>query len=280
MNDNNNPGRVHYIHRLTYTTRERLVGAFVLSALLIGAILFIFSGQAMDAFAPKFTLIARIPDASGLARDSKVFISGVQVGHVRDVSVTENNDIRLELEILERFHPMVRVDSRASLSKLAMIGNASIEIRAGDARQMMLADGSVIPMDAPMSVDQLMAEAAPVLKDFKHLVQQLDRIVQAIDPDDINGAIKDLRGTLANAKNITAAAAGGQDVNAVLANARTASGDVRAATRDLPELMLRIRVLIEQLNVTVRAVQGTWPVSSSVPAEVVPPMLAPPEPQP
>src|SRR5205085_1137089 len=125
-------GRAHYIHRISYTTQERLVGAFVLSALVLGALLFFYSGQAATLFAKKFELTANLRNAQGLAVDAKVFISGVEVGRVRSIDITEMNDIGLTLELLERFHPRVRTDSRASISKLAMIGNASIEIRAGN----------------------------------------------------------------------------------------------------------------------------------------------------
>lgn len=276
MSDHN----VHYIHRLSYTARERLVGAFVLSAFLIGALLFVYSGQATQVFAPKFTLIARLRTAEGLAPDAKVFISGVQVGRVRSIDITESNDIRLTLELLEKFHPMVRGDSRASLSKLAMIGNASIEIRAGNPGLELLPDGALIPVDEPLSVDQLVAEAVPVLKDFKHVVQQLDAILGAVDPKDVRASVQSLRVSLAHVEALTGSAGAQKDVPLMLSSARGAAGDLQSATRDLPELMQRVRVLVEQLNVTLRAIQGTWPVSSSVPEETVPPLLVNPAPQP
>src|SRR5882672_1557242 len=175
------PGRLHYIHGLSYTAQERLAGAFVLSALVIGALLFFYSGQAATLFAKKFTVTATLRNAQGLGPDAKVYISGVEVGRVKAIDITELNDIRLTLQILERFHGLVRTDSRASLSKLAMIGNASIEIRAGKASLPELPDGARIPVDELMTVEQLMAETAPVLNDFKAVVKRLDAIMQAVD---------------------------------------------------------------------------------------------------
>lgn len=288
------PARVHYIHRIGYTFQERLAGAFVLSALVIGALLLFYSGQAATLFAKKFAVTATLQNAQGLSVDAKVFISGVQVGRVRAIDITEDNDIRVTMELLERFHPLVRTDSRATLSKLAMIGNAAIEIRAGNPKLPLVPDGAPLPVDESMTVEQLMAEAAPVLTSFKQLVQRLDAIVQAVDPQDVNASVKSLQASLASIEKVTGQLAAGQgalgqltanpsvqrDVADVLKNAQGASGDLRNATRDLPELVARLKLLIEQMNVTVRAIQGTWPVSSSVPAETPAPLLVPPAPQP
>jgi phospholipid/cholesterol/gamma-HCH transport system substrate-binding protein len=288
------PTRVHYVHGLSYTFQERLVGAFVLSALLLGALLFFYSGQASTLFAKKFSVSASLRNAQGLASDAKVFVSGVEVGRVRAIDITENNDIRLTLELLERFHPLVRTDSRASLSKLAMIGNASVEIRAGNPKLAEIPDGASIPVDEPMTVEQLLGEVAPVLNDFKQMVQRLDAIMQAVDPQDVSRGVKSLQVSLANIERITGQLAAGQgalgelahnpevqhDLTAVLKNAHGASLDLRRASNDLPDLMVRLRLLVEQMNLTLRAIQGTWPVSSSVPSESAPPLIVTPAPQP
>src|SRR5260221_2746023 len=108
MSDPTPTGRVHYIHGLSYTMQERLVGAFVLSALVIGALLFFYSGQATTLFAKKFAITATLRNAQGLGPDAKVFISGVEVGRVKSIDITEMNDIRLTLVLLERFHGLVR----------------------------------------------------------------------------------------------------------------------------------------------------------------------------
>lgn len=288
------PSRVHYVHGLSYTFQERLVGAFVLSTLVIGALLFFYSGQAATLFAKKFMVTANLHNAQGLAPDAKVYISGVEVGRVRAIDITQDNDIRLTLELLERFHPLVRTDSRASLSKLAMIGNASVEIRAGSPKLPQIEDGASLRVDELMTVEQLLGEAAPVLNDFKHLVTRLDAIMQAVDPQDISRSVKSLQASLANIEKVTTQLAAGQgalgqltrnpeverDLTGVLRNAQGASADLRRASSDLPELIQRLRLLVEQMNLTLRAVQGTWPVSSSVPKEPTPPLIVTPAPQP
>ena len=141
---NPKPTRIHYVHRLSYTALERLVGAFVLIALLLLVVLFVYSREAKTLFADKFVLIAYMRNAQSITTDTKVLISGIEVGEVRTVDLGDDNLIRVELEVLERFHSLVHQDSRASLSKLSMIGKATIEVSAGTIELPLIPDGGVI----------------------------------------------------------------------------------------------------------------------------------------
>ncbi|MBI2383712.1 MAG: MCE family protein [Gammaproteobacteria bacterium] len=292
--------RVHYIHRTSYTFQERLVGAFVLSALALGLVMFAYSREAATMFAKKFTLAAQFKNAQGLAEDAKVEISGVEVGRVRSIGITESNEIRVELELLERFHPLVREDSKAAMSKLALIGKANIEIRAGNPARPQLPDGATLPVEEPLSLEQIMADIAPVVQNFTRLLERLNQSMETLDPRDVGTTLKSLQATLANTEKITGQIAAGrgaagrllsdpdverdlatsmrllastlaeaerqvQALAPVMDNTQAATGDVRLAARELPDLMVRTRLLMEQINLTLRAVQGTWPLSASVP---------------
>src|SRR5689334_18162863 len=66
--------QVHYIHRLNYTARERLVGVFVLTSILLLFLMLVFSKDAARLFAKKFTLHAYITNAQGVSTDTHVFV--------------------------------------------------------------------------------------------------------------------------------------------------------------------------------------------------------------
>ena len=139
--------KVHYIHRMNYSTLERLVGAFVIGALFLLVFLFVYSREAQTMFAEKFTIIAYMKNAQSITTDTKVQISGIDVGAVEEIDLGGDNLIRVEIELLERFHSLVREDSRASLSKLSMIGKATIEISAGNTDLPLIPDGGIIAVD-------------------------------------------------------------------------------------------------------------------------------------
>ncbi len=251
-------GRTHYIHRLSYTAQERLVGGFVLAGLLLLLVLVIFNRQAATLFADKFTLLAYMENAQGMTVDTKVLISGVEVGRVRSLDVTDNNAIRVELELLERFHPLVREDSKAALSKLSMIGKASIEIRVGNPAVPEMPDGGVIPLAEPLSIDQLMADLAPALRNFQSILERFNEIVQTVDPQDVGHIAKNLNDASGELPELVA------EMHRVVAQLNTTMGTVNYEMQQLPDLVLRTRQIMEQLDRTLHGAQNTWPLSSSV----------------
>jgi ABC-type transporter Mla subunit MlaD len=101
--------QVHYIHRLSYTARERLGGVFVLAAFLLLFLLLAFNRQTKDFFEPKFLLHAEITDAQGVTEDTPVMVYGLQVGKVSNLSLSPDNHIAVTMKILEKFHKLIRL---------------------------------------------------------------------------------------------------------------------------------------------------------------------------
>lgn len=252
-------GRTHYIHRLSYTAQERLVGAFVLSGFVLLLLLVVFSREAQTLFADKFTLQAYMNNAQGVTVDTEVLISGVEVGRVRSLDVTENNVIRVEMELLERFHSLVREDSRAALSKLSMIGKPSIEIRAGNPSLPELPDGGTVALAESLSIDQLMTDLAPAMKNFLRILERFDQVAQAVDPQDVGGTARNLNTASGDLPALV------NEMQRVVAQLNTTMGTVNYEMQQLPDLVLRSRQLMEQLDRTLYGAQNTWPLSSSVP---------------
>ena len=316
--------QVHYIHRLSYTMRERLVGVFVLAAIVLLFLLLAFNRQTKDFFATKFTLHAEITDAQGVTEDTPVMVYGLQVGKVSKLSLSPDNHIAVTMEILERFHKLIRTDSTAEISKLSVIGNAAISIKAGSANKPEIpADGDLV-MSQPMSVDQMLAQVQPVLQDVKSTLSQINQLTHAIEPADLNALMKNLAVVSGNLKIITAQfsspegsanlSAAMQNLTATLKQAQERLAElqpliknVNAASADLPGTMAQTHKLVTQLNTTMgtvnyqlqalpdlvgrtrevldetdatlRAVDNTWPISSSVPKKpdtTVTPVQPPP----
>lgn len=99
MPENHPQDRVHYIHRLSYTARERLVGAFVLIAIALMFIALLFNQQTARLFERKFTLHAYIHNAQGINTDTPVVVSGLNVGTVSATGITPGNRISLTMRI-------------------------------------------------------------------------------------------------------------------------------------------------------------------------------------
>ena len=316
--------QVHYIHRLSYTARERLVGVFVLAAILLLFLLLAFNRQTKDFFEPKFTLHSVITDAQGVTEDTPVMVYGLQVGKVTKLSLSNDNRIAVTMEIQERFHRLIRTDSTAEISKLSVIGNAAISIKAGSTDKPMIPSDGELELSQPMSVDQMMAQVQPVLADVKSTLSQINQLTHSISPEDLstimhnmaaltgnlkvitnqfaspegsanlNAALQNLTGTLKQAqerlaelqpliKNANAASA---DLPGLMAQTHTlvtqlntTMGTVNAQLQALPDLVGRTREVLDETDATLRAVDNTWPISSSVakkPTTTLTPVQPPP----
>ena len=263
--------QVHYIHRLTYTARERLVGVFVLAAILLLFLLLAFNRQTKDFFEPKFTLHAVISDAQGVSVDTPVMVYGLQVGKVSNLNLSPDNRIAVTMKILERFHRLIRTDSTAEISKLSVIGNAAISIKAGSPDKPMIPNDGDLVLAQPLSVDQMMAQVQPVLVDVKSTLSQINQLTHAIEPADLNALIKNLSVVSGNLKVITGEFASPKgtantsaavqnlagtlkELKARLAEMQPLMKNANAASADMPALMTQTRKLVTQLNTTMGTV--------------------------
>ena len=263
--------QVHYIHGLNYTARERLVGVFVLTAVVLLFFALTFNKQMVHLFEEKFPLRAYMTNAQGVSTDTHVFISGLDVGNVTKLSLSEDNRILVSMDILERFHRLIREDSTAEISKLSVIGNTAIDIKPGSPDKPMVANDAVLTLTEPLSMDQMMAQVSPVLLDVKATLAQVNQLSHAVDPKDLNETVRNLAALTANLKVITgqfASAEGTATTQAAMQNlaatlketqARLAEmqpliKNANAASADIPGLVAQSRKLVTQLNTTIGTV--------------------------
>lgn len=280
--DDKQQGQVHYIHRLSYTARERLVGAFVLAAIVLLFLGLAFNQQTARLFEKKFTLYTYTHNAQGLSTDTRVLVSGLDVGSVKAFSLAPDNRIMVQLEVLERWHKLIRTDSRAKVSNLSVLGNTSLEVTIGSANQPEVQDGAVLPLDEPMSMDQMMSQVSPVLENVKSTLARINEVSQSVDPRDVNATLRNLNAVTANLKLITAQISSGQgtagklifdqqtaanaaaaiqalagtlkETQARLAEIQPLIKNANAASADIPGLVAQSRKLVTQLNTTMGTV--------------------------
>jgi len=263
--------QVHYIHRLNYTARERLVGVFVLIAVGLVFATLAFNKQTARLFAQKFTLHANITNAAGISTDTHVFVSGVDVGNVTALGLTPDNRIAVTMQVLERFHRLIRTDSTAEISKLSVIGNSAIDIKPGSPDKPMIPNDADLTLTEPMSMDQLMGQVSPVLQDVKGTIAQLNQVSHSVNPNDVDTIMKNLAAVTENLKIVTgqfSSAEGTATTNAAMqslaatlkqtqelvAEMRPLIKNADAASADMPELLSQSRKLVTQLNVTMGTV--------------------------
>lgn len=120
---------------------EIIVGAFMLAGMLSLAILAIrVSGFSVDAQTDNYSVIARFDNIGGLVVRSKVSISGVVVGQVADIDLSEDGYSAVVRMEIDSDVDMISTDTTAAILTDGLLGGKFIGLSLG-AEEDFVADG-------------------------------------------------------------------------------------------------------------------------------------------
>jgi phospholipid/cholesterol/gamma-HCH transport system substrate-binding protein len=139
---------------------------FAFTASCVGLLIFLWLsfGGSLPFDAQGYRFSAEFSQATELAPNAAVTISGVSVGHVVSVNLDHRTGLeRAVLEINHRYEPRP-ADTRAILREKTLLGETYVALSPGDPRGPMLRDGGVLPA-----------------RQVQNTVQ-LDQILDAFDP--------------------------------------------------------------------------------------------------
>jgi len=155
---------------------ELRVGAFVLTfvALLLGTLVFI--GIQKDLFAKRINFFVISTTGENVERGVPVVLSGFRVGQVRDVDLTQVGKVVIEVELLEKYHEWLRHDSQIILVQGGFIGKTYLQLVPGTQGTPILEEGTQIELNRVGGLDEIIAEAKPVIEDLKSIVANVKDI--------------------------------------------------------------------------------------------------------
>ena len=138
--------------------------AFTLSCVAILLYLWLVFGGSVPLRPEGYRFEVRFPEATQLAQEADVRISGVNVGKVKKKEPERTTGLTTaEIELNARYAPIPR-DTRAILRQKTLLGETYVELTPGTRRGRMLADGGRLPT----------AQVAPTV--------ELDEIFRTFDP--------------------------------------------------------------------------------------------------
>lgn len=162
---------------------EIKVGIFVLLALLLLAYMSLRVGRfATVGWREGVTHYARFTSVSGLAINGRVELAGVEVGRIKDITLTDH---QAQVELILRPGLGLRQDARASVRTKGMLGEKYLELEPGTPTAPPLAPGGVITDTQPaIEFDQVLREipglledVQPILADVRAISRSLQRVI-------------------------------------------------------------------------------------------------------
>ncbi|MCC5854333.1 MAG: MCE family protein [Idiomarina sp.] len=180
--------RPHYIHRLSYSAQEKVVGLFVLLAAVIFFAVFVINSRSLHLFDDYIQLQLYVQNAEGVSRDTPVRISGIEVGRVDSVEITPEHLVLITVRVYDRYTSMLRTNSRASI-KLSLLGRTTIDLSAGNPNLPTLEDGTSLVVEEPISIDELLAQVAPMVDTVNVTLNHFSELLLAVKPGDVETLI-------------------------------------------------------------------------------------------
>jgi len=287
MQERRSEPRTHYIHRISYSTQERIVGLFVLIAMFILIGLLLSSGKTKNLFEDYVTLYGELQSIQAVNQDTEVVISGLPAGTVSSVDINDNNKVILTMKILKKYHNLLREDSEAKLSSFnfAVVQKSVIEITSGSSKSPLLTDGSTLAINEAFNIKDMIAKIEPIFISLEDSIQKMNNVLSAIDHeklevtlDNMNVLTTDIRditqhmraakGLIGSAlyekemeKNVKDIAINMVDVTEQL---RTMMKQINKQIADMPELVNKIGPLLQEADKTIKASQRIWPLSKAI----------------
>jgi phospholipid/cholesterol/gamma-HCH transport system substrate-binding protein len=132
-------------------SRAVAVGAFVIGGVLLFGVGLFLIGDRRMLFSDTFDVYAEFANIAGLQNGAKVRVAGLDAGEVDTIHVPPNPSarFRVKLRIREDLHPLIRVDSVATIQTDGLVGNKFMQVEAGtDQAQIVPARGTIKSREA------------------------------------------------------------------------------------------------------------------------------------
>src|SRR3954454_10879700 len=176
----------------------RLFGmAFIaLSCFALLTFLWISFGGSVPLKPNKYELRVSFPEATTLAEQADVRMSGVSIGKVRSKDLDKGaNRTRVLLDINRRYAPLPK-DTRAILRQKTLLGETFVELTPGHPSSGKLADHAILPnaqVEPTVELDEILRVFDPKTKAaFRDWVQESGLQTKGTAPEDLNNALGNL----------------------------------------------------------------------------------------
>ena len=186
------------------TTPARLVGVgvFVIGGLSLFAVGLFMIGDRQMAFSKKFTVYTEFRKITGLQPGGIIRVSGAKAGAIKTIAPpsTPGGKFRLELEITEDLHPLVRLDSVASIETEGLVGGSYLGVGTGTSTSPTAGPGATISSKEPFEIGELMQQMADTIKKVNDTIDEMKgdlehTVASAADTfDTANGLMTELSG--------------------------------------------------------------------------------------
>lgn len=165
--------------------RRRLrVGLFTAALVILLGAFILALGSKQGLFIRHVRYHTRFLHVGGLVPGAAVWLNGVVVGSVEDVTLSANPDvpqIDVEFRIDARMRERIRADSRVRIRTLGLLGDRYLEVTSGSPQSPILEPGGEIPSVEPTDVAAVLSRGGDVVTNVLAISVSLRAILERIE---------------------------------------------------------------------------------------------------
>jgi phospholipid/cholesterol/gamma-HCH transport system substrate-binding protein len=257
------------------SNRSAAVGAFVIGGILLFAVGLFLIGNRRLLFEDTFRVYAEFSKIAGLENGATVRVAGMDAGEVETIRVptSPSGKFRVRMRVREDLHPLIRLDTVASIQTDGLVGNKFVQIESGSEQQQEVPDQGTIQGREPFDIADLMEQMRETITTVNTMLvdvkADVDKTLDAVTAlaGDARGLVddvgSDVRTIMASSKKVAG------DLNAIVAGVRKGEGTigklltddalyqrVRTVAADAEKAMANIRQAGEQAKDAIADFRG------------------------
>lgn len=181
---------------------EFTVGLFGLLVLVI-----LFFGikflKGSDIFQKENVYYATYNDVSGMLVSSNVFINGLRVGYVKEITTTNERADNFVVAFTVRSDIKIPEDSKILLFSSDLLGSKALKLQLGNSSKI-INDGDTIKSDKELGMlDNLGASISPMMNNLDSILSSLNNILNIQNQNSLQNTIANIETTTERLGNIT-----------------------------------------------------------------------------
>lgn len=161
-------------------TNEAKTGILVLVCLAALGALVLKVGN-FKFFQHGYTLKCQLHYSAGVKKHAPVRLSGVDVGEVQDIHILYGDQTIVELVLWFQEGVKLRMDSKAYVTTLGLMGEKYIEIKAGTSAAAYAKPNDLLPGQDPVRLEELIETATKVATDIGQMAKDISKVANHVD---------------------------------------------------------------------------------------------------
>jgi phospholipid/cholesterol/gamma-HCH transport system substrate-binding protein len=203
--------------------RLAAVGAFVILGLALFAVGLFFIGNRRMLFSETFGVYAEFREIAGLQNGAIVRVAGMNAGEVEAIHLPASPSarFRVKLRVREDLHPLIRLDSVASIQNDGLVGNKFVQVESGTDESPPVPEEGTIRSQEPFDLADM----------FKRLNETIDLVTTSIT--EVKAGVEEA---------LTAVATTATDAQTLISDI---GGDLRTVTASSKRVANDIEVILD-----------------------------------